>query len=83
VHDDPTHSPSGNQEALGQSTAGKNWNLSGQAAHSQVFGAGEHKVLVDLQRDYNFINSKTKKSVVPKIFLKMFNIKSASFDISC
>jgi len=79
VHDDPTHSPSGNQEALGQSTAGKNWNLGGQAAHSQVFGAGEHKVLVDLRRDYNIINSKTIKSIDLKIFLKMFNIKVSVF----
>lgn len=57
MHYDPTHSPTGNQEAFGQPATGENWNLRGQAAHGQVLGAGEHKVLIDLQRKQRQFNS--------------------------
>lgn len=45
---DPSHSPARHQEALGQTAAGQDRYLGGQAAHSQVLGAREHKVLIDL-----------------------------------
>lgn len=48
---DPAHAPAGDQEALGQAAAGENRHLRGEAAHSQVLGAREDKVFVDLREE--------------------------------